>query len=640
MIELLTQFMRVANEILQSAIVVIAASLLLYNLSRNWNNIIARTSGIVLACVTVSYTMEVFIGLAPEPFQNEVALRLQWLGIAFIPAAMFHLSDALLSTTGLPSRGRRKRIIRILYVVSTIIFILALFTDTIIIPIQTTSGFGLESGELFIIYLAYFITALIVVFINMQRAQQRSVTKGTRRRLRYLQFGIMIAPLGIFPYSVFLNVGENFSLSALILLNLANLIIVLMLIFLSYPLSFFGSDKPDRVVKTELLHMLLRGPGTGLLALGIIILTQNTVRIFSLQGEEFMPFAVVAGVLLWQWIIAIYMPYLEKQLILKEENAEQVAKLYDLNEKLLTQNDILQLLEAILEATCEYLRIRQAFVVYIRQTSKEWVQSIGIDATELNLDTPIPSLPEQYFGKQDKRVFPDFHEWNTYQILPLYSKRIGDNNIGHSLVGFLGLENHPHLKSLDQEQTQELRIFVKKIAGALDDLLLLDDIYAALEGLIPQITTTRARLNQMDYRNPQNAITSSEFLDTEEIFEQVRAALRHYWGGPGITQSRLLQLQITQQHPSYEEEAAVQTLRLVLQDAVSHQKPDGERKLTSPEWTFYNILQLRFIEGKKVRQVARQMGLSEADFYRKQRAAIEAVANTIIDMENQINATP
>jgi hypothetical protein len=40
------------------------------------------------------------------------------------------------------------------------------------------------------------------------------------------------------------------------------------------------------------------------------------------------------------------------------------------------------------------------------------------------------------------------------------------------------------------------------------------------------------------------------------------------------------------------------------------------------------------MEGRKVREVAMRLAVSEADLYRKQRVAIEAVANAILEMEN------
>jgi hypothetical protein len=44
---------------------------------------------------------------------------------------------------------------------------------------------------------------------------------------------------------------------------------------------------------------------------------------------------------------------------------------------------------------------------------------------------------------------------------------------------------------------------------------------------------------------------------------------------------------------------------------------------------------MKFLEGRKVREIAMRLALSEADLYRKQRVAIEYVANAIIEMERR-----
>mgnify|MGYP000877829856 FL=1 len=68
--------------------------------------------------------------------------------------------------------------------------------------------------------------------------------------------------------------------------------------------------------------------------------------------------------------------------------------------------------------------------------------------------------------------------------------------------------------------------------------------------------------------------------------------------------------------------------------AIERVRPEGERRFTG-EWILYNILELKFIQGKKVREIASRLALSEADLYRKQRVAIEAVTRAILDMEAQ-----
>ena len=51
-------------------------------------------------------------------------LRLEWLGMIFLSPAYYHLSDAILVTTGRPSRGRRRLVVRLLYFISGILILL------------------------------------------------------------------------------------------------------------------------------------------------------------------------------------------------------------------------------------------------------------------------------------------------------------------------------------------------------------------------------------------------------------------------------------------------------------------------------------------------------------------------------------
>jgi hypothetical protein len=44
---------------------------------------------------------------------------------------------------------------------------------------------------------------------------------------------------------------------------------------------------------------------------------------------------------------------------------------------------------------------------------------------------------------------------------------------------------------------------------------------------------------------------------------------------------------------------------------------------------------MKFLEGRKVREIAMRLAMSEADLYRKQRVAIEAVADAIMEMEQR-----
>ena len=617
------------NEILAASIVVLAFSMLLYNLTRDLHNRVARTSGLVLACVTLPFVCDVFLSLQPDANASLIVVRLQWIGIAFMPVALFHLSDALLATTGLPSRGRRKRIIRILYLISTAFLLAATFTDAIIATSLNVRNVVIEGGPFAWLFITYFISITIVAFINMQRAKQRSQTRTTRRRMGYLQYAILLPAIGIFPFSIFINSADEYALPILLVVISANIVVLAMLIFLSYPLGFFGSDKPDRIVKVELLHFLLRGPGTALLALAAIVITGRATRVFGLDNEDFLPFAVVAVVLMWQWTIALVLPFLEHWLIYRGDDEEQIAQINDLSERNLTRADLIQFTEATLGAISDYLRVPQVFLLAVKDRDIEVIKSVGMDQLNGFLQEQEADLKTFLANVNGGRTF---RKWRDYQLLPLRSKRMGDDN---PLIGVLGVQ--ASADTINASDSEGLERLTARAEQALEDLRLQAEIFSALEGLLPQLNTTRHRVDQAEF-GTNIATEDDDDASHDEFYEQVRAALRHYWGGPGMSRSRLIDLRVVQ-HGMTPSDPPTHALRAVIQQAIEKQRPEGERSLTSPEWTIYNILTLRFIEGKKVRDVARRMSMSEADLYRKQRLAIEAVSNTLHTMEAELPRT-
>ena len=122
-----------------------------------------------------------------------------------------------------------------------------------------------------------------------------------------------------------------------------------------------------------------------------------------------------------------------------------------------------------------------------------------------------------------------------------------------------------------------------------------------------------------------------------DLANWVKDALTHYWGGPKLTQSPLIKLQVVQEMADEYDGNSSNALRALLRKAVDQVKPEGERRFTS-EWILFNILEMKFIEGRKVREVASRLAMSEADLYRKQRVAVEAVARAILEMESQKQA--
>src|SRR5512136_1779453 len=112
------------NQILTAGIAITAFSLFLYSLSFNLRDRVARSFAIILLCVVTVFTSEALESSSSTPQVIGLFLRLEWLGIIFLPPAYLHLSDAILVTTGRPSRGYRRVFVRLLYLVSVIFLLL------------------------------------------------------------------------------------------------------------------------------------------------------------------------------------------------------------------------------------------------------------------------------------------------------------------------------------------------------------------------------------------------------------------------------------------------------------------------------------------------------------------------------------
>jgi hypothetical protein len=131
-----------------------------------------------------------------------------------------------------------------------------------------------------------------------------------------------------------------------------------------------------------------------------------------------------------------------------------------------------------------------------------------------------------------------------------------------------------------------------------------------------------------------------DLFSSPEFTTWVRDALSHYWGGPKLTGSPLMHLKVVRQALEENEGSPAKSLRAVLLQAMDRLKPDGDRKMTAAEWLLFNILELKFVQGQRVREIAMRLAVSESDLYRKQRVAVEAVAAALADMERQAGAAP
>src|SRR5262245_41292933 len=182
----LTTIIIFVNSLLSIGIAVMAFALLIYIIRYNWRSPVARAFCVLLTCVMFVSMGDAVMYRVVEPVWIERWLRLQWLGIALVPAAYLHFSDEVLRTTNSFSRVRQIVVIGA-YLASLIFMGLALFSHEVV-----TDGHllnvapHLKAGPLFGFYMAYTVGAVIAGLFNILRARRRCLTPTSRRRMTYL----------------------------------------------------------------------------------------------------------------------------------------------------------------------------------------------------------------------------------------------------------------------------------------------------------------------------------------------------------------------------------------------------------------------------------------------------------------------
>jgi hypothetical protein len=619
------------NEILTAGIAITAFSLFLYSLSFNLRDRVARSFAIILLCVVVVFTSEALESSSTNPQVINLFLRVEWIGIIFIPPAYIHLSDALLVTTGQPSRGRRRLLVRLMYAVS-VLFILLLGLGYLLGPVVMDSQPApyLQRTLLTEIFTAFYILLMVLSWINFWRAYRRTLTRSGRRRMAYLLAGAAAPAFGSFPYLLYgSSLAGNFPFIFWGMATASNLLIAGLIIVMAYAVAFFGVSWPDRVVKSRLFKWIMRGPVVASAALGVMTIVRRSGELFGTIYSAAVPVAMVATVLLLEHLITLVSPLWERFIFFGGDRKD-LALLQNLEERLITQNDMRQFLEAVLAAVRDHLQSPAAFVAALDGEELSMIVTTGNSPLlkDTNLSEALRAVSNEENGDSEEYI------WGEYWLFPLHlpSETIEGIPI---MLGLLGVV-HQSNKSILKDQREALAILLHRATVALQDRRLQRSVFRSLEDLRPQMDMFQ-RLRAVGRYNIKESLLEETLPPESDMAEWVRDALTHYWGGPKLTQNPLLNLQIVQQAFKEHNDSPTNALRSILRQAMDNVRPEGERRFTG-EWILFNILEMKFVEGRKVREVASRLAMSEADLYRKQRVAIEEVARVILDMERQTQA--
>ncbi len=614
------------NQFLSSFILILAFSLLVFIINYNRNSAIGRAFAMLLACMAFTYAGDVALFQVSSLTDAIPWLKFQWVGIAFTPAAYLHFSDALLRTTNDISRGRRIAVIGG-YIIGAIFLYLAVFTDLLVrdgffFPAVTQ----FRAGPLFSLFTLYFYAAVIWGVFNTQRARDRCLTTATRRRMTFLMLSFAAPSFGVFPYMLVANQASALPawvlLSALFVVNIA---IMVMLVLMGYSVAFFDAFTPDRVVKYTLATYLLRGPLVATAVIGVIIAMPDDPIILGLPRDALLIPSIVSIIVLAQIVASRLKPLISNWVYHTEK--DEVALLRYVDSRLLTTTDLRQALENVLTAICELMRVRTGFIANVAARSGPRLEtSVGeAEAVERALSQFDVSILAD--ADTEKNIFiPHKEFWYT----PLKT------HTGDIFLGLLGIEARSAQPNLTEYEARTVKLLVEQAEFMLEDRRLQQSVFGALRGIAGEMERAQRVRSAVRYVGSpvENLIQAdSNPVDEPDFPEMVREALAHYWGGPKLTNSPLLQMEVVQRASDTHGGDSVKALREILARAIENTKPNGERRMTASEWMLYNILELKFIQGMKVRDIARRLARSEADLYRKQKIAIDAVARALMEME-------
>lgn len=618
------------NTLVSQAILVVTFSLLFYITTRNWRNAVVRATALLLVGVVIVFSGDVLIDRASRSDTRQFLLRAQWLGIVLVPAAYLHLSDALLTSVGLQSL-RRQRVVIGGYFAAALFFTLAAGTDLLV---RSGAAIGpvqhLRAGPFFALFAIWFGVVTVGGLYNIYRARKLHTTPAARRRITYLGLSFLAPGLGVFPYLIV--AGFASALPAWLVLTLAiitNIGVGALILVLAYSVAYQGVLLPDRVVKQDFIRWLLVGPFVGLVVVFCFQVLPLFENVLGLPRDTI----VIFGIMMFTVVVPNLIDYLRPRLenLLLWQDREQLQLLRHFDRKAFTRTDLRRLLENTLVTICGAMRAERGFVAAPERDGAMVKASVGPrhEIKRFFAQHRLVELLEQArkLPARERSTVPDESDFlpiDGYCILPL-------NTAAGEFLGVVGVACPSAGAKLEARRL--IGTLAHQMELALENVQLQERIYGALAGLTPGMQTLQQMSSHLETVTPATLEQLEADVALLPNFDQlVQDALKHYWGGPKLSESPLLGLRAVRS-ALHATGSSTKALQAVLRRAIENLRPDDQLDPTAQEWVLYNILHLRFLQGLRIRDIALRLAMSESDFYRKQRVAVEEVARQLALME-------
>ena len=621
-----TSVLETLSQIFTAGVAITAIALLMYSSGFNLKDKLARTFVIVMAALALMFTTETIANISNSPELIQLWLQIRWAAMAMLPAATFHFSDALLTITGWPSRGRRTWMVRIFYFIALvwIALIPAGITVGSLAPQESPMPYLLRTDATRFFDL-YYLLVNGLSFYNLGRAVRRSNTTTTRRRLMYLCVGT-IAP-AVISILFLLHGSQLFYRNPdfFWILNLiGSIITVVSLMAMAYVVSFFGFNWTDRAIKSRLFRWLMRGPFVAVVTLGMTTVVRRYGELYGNPYSPYVPVVMIATIMLLEYVITLVAPAMEKALFFGADR-EDLSLIRNLEERMLTEKDLDQFLEIITASICDQLQVPGAFIAVLEGNTVRYIIHAGDRHVLDNLPVSDELIQKIHHSPEEAR---EIYHLDRFGLIPL-EYQLDEQGL-YRLFGICGFPLEAD-KVFEPEQLKAVHLLAERATLALKDRALQVQVLESLSTLQPEVDYIQELIASASY-NQRGLYRNGAPHVPPEFVDWVKDALSHYWGGPKLTNSSLLELKVVQAESESHDGSRTNALRALLKQAIEQTRPEGERKYTS-DWILYNILDLKFIQGEKVREVARKLSVSEADLYRKQRVALESVAQNLMKME-------
>ncbi len=619
--------LRALSAVLTAAVAMTAFSVFLFSLQ-----FVKRKQKLALAlvplllCVTVIYSADALETVAVGHDSKLIWQMIHWTGFVMLPSVCLSFAMVLLDMTG-KEINRPLLLFAVSNILLSFVFLVLLWTGKLFSGIRIISNIGttmVHTGSTFLFWI-FFTINLLSTFWILGLAYSRTRTQASRRRMIYLILGVLGIEIGSFPLLLF-GSGLLISQYPLVFWTLSvigNAVVTIMVLLLGYSTATFSVPWSDRFTRLRMIEWILRGPITASLTLWVVTMINRSGDVLGLNIAGLNTFATVVSIILLEYLVTVAMPRIERGSIVGL-GPEDYTIFQEFKGMMVFKPELESYLEALTGALCDRFQARDGFFAVIDENGIfDPIIKTG-ESSWIDIPGLLQKFPH-YFTEENCDSYWD----DTGAVFPVFNH---DGDLD-TFLGVLGLTDITKSQMTDGYR-QVLDDALEKARDVLWQRRYLTSAYQVLRA-----GTNNNRVDGFHSGSvlDQNALLEEQgTAELDEVSVWVKDALTHYWGGPRLSESPLLEWRIVKETAAELNENEVNGLRAVLKKALEELRPEGERS-TSGEWTLYNIIDLKFFEKQKVKDIVRRLSMSEADFYRKQKIAVEAMAKEIIRMEHTDN---